>query len=70
MKNAIITAVLTLAPFPLGHEYLPEKVYTNSALSALLHTCMTGGHASIWFDDKPAAYITCHRIPFPRRFPR
>lgn len=70
MKNAIITALLAMVPSHLGHEYLPEKVYTNSAFSALLHTCLTGGHASIWFNDKPAAYVSCHQIPFPSRFPR
>ena len=66
-----LIALALIIPFPLSHEYLPfEKEYTNPAFNALLLTCINGGNASIWIDNKLVRYISCQPIPFPKRFPR
>ena len=66
----IILTMLLLIPMSLDEHKLMPLELMNKDFNSLLLVCLHGGHASIWIDHKPIAYVACNRVAFPKRFPR
>jgi hypothetical protein len=70
LMSRILLIPWLIFPLSLSIDKLPPKKYHIPAFNALLITCLNGGEADIWANNQRLGYVSCKRIPVPKRYPK